>query len=163
MAWTGPGLDGDFLFVAPYDWKDNVFPIGDDQRVPVKTGNPARVPMPEREGQYEYRYFSSGGGGVLFRAAVSVLARGARVSAPASVAAGSAFEVEFSGPRDAEDRLFIAPVGSESERYPLGSEARQRAQGRSPAAVVGPVKPGVYEARYYSLNKGGLLRPRHSP
>ena len=157
VAWTGPGLDGDFLFVAPYDWKDNVFPMGDDQRVPVKTGNPARVPMPEREGQYEYRYFSSGGGGVLFRAAVSVLAPGARVSAPASVAAGSAFEVEFSGPRDAEDRLFIAPVGSELERYPLGSEARERAQGRSPAALVGPVKPGVYEVRYYSLNKGGLL------
>jgi Ca-activated chloride channel family protein len=157
VSWTGPGLDGDFLFVAPYDWEDNVYPMSDDQRVPVTAGNPARVPVPEREGQYEYRYFSSGGGGVLFRAALSVVAPGARVSAPASVVAGTAFQVEFSGPRDAEDRLFIAAGGSEAERYPLGSEATDRVQGTSPALLVAPVQPGSYEVRYYSLNKGGVL------
>lgn len=157
VAWTGPGLEGDFLFIAPYDWADDTYPMDKDLQVPASAGNPARLPVPEREGQYEYRYFSGSGGGVLFRSALNVLAPGAKVIAPASVVAGSAFDVEFTGPKDSEDRLFIAAAGSDLERYPLSDEARSRVQAGSPAALVAPAEPGDYEVRYYSLNKGGVL------
>ena len=157
VEWVGPNQPGDFLFVAPLDWGDNEFPLSDAEHVPLTVSGTARVQVPEREGSYEYRYFSAGGGGVLFRAPVLVVMPGARVSAPETVVAGDAFKVEFSGPRDKADRLFIAAAGSDPERYTLAGEAIRAVQRGSPALLVAPVHPGNYEVRYFSRDKGGLL------
>lgn len=157
VTWTGPGRPGDFLFVAPPAWDDDVFPMRDSEHVPVTGDGKARLTVPEREGQYEYRYYSAEGGGVLFRAPVLVTPPGASITAPERAEAGSAFTVEFNGPRDNEDRLFIATAGSDPERYPLASEAKEVVQRGGPATLVAPVNPGAYEVRYFSRDKGGML------
>lgn len=157
ITWTGPGEDGDFVFIAPADWAPNSYPLDQRQMAGVAGGSPLVLPAPEREGAYEYRYFSRGAGQALKSVPVAVALATASITAPETVAAGSVFEVEFRGPRVAGDRLFVAEPTMDANRYLLGPEAENAVSNGSPARLVAPAVPGSYDIRYFSVNKGGLL------
>ena len=157
VAWTGPAVPGDFIFIAPVGWNANQYPLGDDNRAYVERGSPVTLKVPESTGPHEYRYFSAGGGQALFTAPVEVVLHDAYVKGPGSAAAGSEISVEFKGPRVKGDRIFIAKATMAKNRYTLGGGATKAVSGGSPARLVAPARPGNYEIRYFSTEKGGLL------
>ena len=157
VAWSGPAVPGDFIFIAPVGWNANQYPIGGDGKASVKNGSPLSLKVPETNGPHEYRYFSAGGGRALFTAPVEVVLPDAFVKGPASAAAGSELRVDFRGPRIKGDRIFIAKASMAKNRYTLGSAATDAVNRGSPAKLVAPATPGDYEIRYFSTEKGGLL------
>ena len=157
VTWSGPAVPGDFIFIAPVAWNANQYPIGGNGKAPVENGSPISLNVPETNGPHEYRYFSAGGGRALFTAPVEVVLPDAFVKGPASAPAGSELRVDFRGPRIKGDRIFIAKTSMANNRYTLGKAATDAVNRGSPAKLVAPAKPGDYEIRYFSTEKGGLL------
>jgi Ca-activated chloride channel family protein len=157
VDWSGPGLPGDFLYIAPTEWRANEYPSRQSDRIGVEGGSPLSIPVPEREGHYELRYFSHGGGQALYSIPFEVGAAAAGLSVPTAVAAGATFEARFTGPKAEGDLIFVAPLDMDPNRYPISDDAKKAAAGPSPAKLVAPVAEGNYEVRYYSPNKGGTL------
>jgi Ca-activated chloride channel family protein len=157
IGWTGPGLSGDFLYIAPKEWRANEYPSRQEDRISVEKGSPLSIPVPEREGHYELRYFSHGGGQMLHAMPFEVVAAAAGLSVPAMVAAGASFDAVFTGPRAEGDMIFVAPPDLDRNRYPISDDAKKAAARPSPARLVAPVSEGDYEVRYYSPSKGGIL------
>lgn len=157
VSWSGPAVPGDFIFIAPVGWNAKQYPMGRDSKVSIEDGSPILLKAPKTNGPHEYRYFSAGGGRALFTAPVEVVLHEAFVKGPGSVVAGHEFSVDFNGPRNKGDRIFIARTSMAKNRYTLGSAATNAVKGGSPTKLVAPAKPGNYEIRYFSTEKGGLL------
>jgi len=75
---------------------------------------------------------------------VEVSLLSATLEAPEQVAAGSVFEVEWSGPDDARDYVTIVEVGTREGGFLNYAYTRQG----SPASITAPDELGVYELRY---------------
>lgn len=116
-------------------------------------GNPATLGAPVQAGEYEVRYYDDNDN-VIARKTITVTASQATLQAPASVAAGTAFTVPFSGP---EGSLEIYHA-SDSEG---GNDLSYAYTGwGNPAELTAPEAAGNYEIRYYDKpdnGKRGLL------
>lgn len=77
----------------------------------------------------------------------------ATLEAPASVPAGSNFEVKWEGPGNKHDYITVIEPEAESHRY--GNYAYTR--GGSPTTLRAPIDPGEYEVRYIAGGKGQVL------
>ena len=133
VAWEGPDATGDNIQIAPVggsylDWTY------------TKNGNPAKLTAPVAAGDYELRY--------VFRDRETILTRPVKItppnlalSAPASVKAGSTFEVTWDGPNANGDNVQIAPVGGGYLAYKYTSQG-------NPVSLTAPDTPGAYELRY---------------
>lgn len=80
----------------------------------------------------------------------------ATLDAPATVVAGTTFEVGWQGPDEHRDYVTIVPVGTEDGKY--GTFA-YTASG-NPASLWAPVEPGRYELRYQSDRVEGVAGRR---
>jgi Ca-activated chloride channel family protein len=68
----------------------------------------------------------------------------AALQAPATVVAGSRFEVRWQGPGSARDYVTVVPAGASDDQY---LDYAYAADG-SPSALTAPDAPGAYEVRY---------------
>ncbi|MEM7522705.1 MAG: VWA domain-containing protein [Pseudomonadota bacterium] len=153
---SGPLAPGDFVFIAPTQWKLNEYPGSNAER--FSPGALVQFRAPGQAGAFEYRYFSAANGVSLFSKPLRVVTEAAHVDVADGVAeAGSIVKVDFSGPRHPKDVLFITPSDTAGNRYSLEQKDRQAALSQAPASLVAPAAPGVYEVRYYSPDHGGLL------
>ena len=78
------------------------------------------------------------------------------LEAPASVAAGSKFEVRWSGPGDKQDWITIVKAGAADGEYLSYDYARNG----SPLTLTAPDEPGAYEIRYASDRVKGTFARR---
>jgi Ca-activated chloride channel family protein len=140
VAWTGPNNDGDYIYIAEPDMRDN------QQVAYVRTdrGNPGELRAPAEPGVYEARYVLNVDTQVIARATFEVTAATASVTPPASVEAGSAFTVDWTGPNNDGDYIYISEVGSRDNQQ----VGYQRTDLGNPAELTAPGEPGQYEARY---------------
>ncbi|MHB1351019.1 MAG: VWA domain-containing protein [Desulfobulbus sp.] len=140
ITWQGPNNDGDYLAIARAG-----APVADyDNYSYTRHGSPATLTAPGTAGSYEVRYIMAKDTVQLATAPVTVTPVSARVTAPASVAAGSEFEVQWEGPGNEGDYLTIVKPDADAGDY--GSYAYTR-EG-SPARLQAPEDPGSYEVRY---------------
>ena len=114
VEWSGPQNELDHLdFVTPGGEKMHrtVHVYQDDVVSPIK------MTAPEKPGTY-WVHYATHRGNELARDTFTVVAAEASVDAPAEVVAGSAFEVEWSGPQNELDHLdFVTPGGGEDASH----------------------------------------------
>lgn len=141
VAWTGPAAARDFISVDAPDMNDAQY----GAYVYTQQGSPAALTAPDAPGRYLVRYHSGDSGyRVLATHAVEVTERQVALTFPASVEAGGALSVEWSGPSYPREFISIDAVGASDREY--GTYAYASA---SPASLRAPDQPGSYVVRYH--------------
>ena len=115
--------------------------------------SPAELRAPEAPGEYEVHYYTHGKR-TLARGRFTVIEAHASVSAPETVVAGAAFPIDWSGPRNALDRLAIFNL----EGGGTFDSQRIRDRVASPTELTAPEQPGVYSIRYLTAEKNTLAK-----
>jgi hypothetical protein len=140
VRWTGPANERDYVAIGetaaggrPYlDYKY------------ARDGNPLKLSVPEKPGNYEVRYFLGVGDVILARQPLTVGGVTASLSAPAQVAAGANFNVTWTGPNNERDFVTLVKSGAAEksyERYEYTSKGKT-------LELTAPDVPGSYELRY---------------
>lgn len=81
---------------------------------------------------------------------------GATLDAPASVQAGGAVSVRWTGPNNANDTIRLAETGAAATKH----LARAYAGNANPVKLIAPDQPGEYEIRYVTGQAGKILVAR---
>jgi len=138
---TGTGNPREFVTVVPEGAREGQY----DAYVYVTGSGSLTLAMPARPGDYELRLCAAASPyKTLVAKPLQLLGASATVSAPASVAAGSTFEVKWTGPNNERD--YIA-VGETTPGGRLYLDYKYSRDG-SPLKLAAPEKPGNYEVRY---------------
>ncbi len=142
IAWTGPDAEQDFLSIAPPETP------GDEyiRWIPTSEGNPAQLSAPPDPGMFEVRYIRSLDDAILARHPFEVVEPVLELHVPKSVAAGTRFDVRWTGTARSGDFLTVAEVGSNAR----DSLDFSYASSGSPLRLAAPFEPGDYEVRYVS-------------
>ncbi|MFT3829145.1 MAG: hypothetical protein QM691_05490 [Opitutaceae bacterium] len=148
VTWEGPAAERDFIAVAQPQQKPDAWVA----QTVVKTGNPLRVRAPSTPGDYELRYVLWRGAKTLAAIPLTVIDVEAAVLPPASVKAGSVFEVRWEGPGYPEDFVAIA----RADQPPSASLYNMKLRPGIAAKIRAPKEAGTYEIRYV-LGRGFRL------
>src|SRR5699024_6402814 len=111
VIWDGPNAKHDYISVARPEAEDG------DQMNYVRTsgGNPLKLRLPDAPGRYEIRYVSMVDGPALPRHAIEAPAIKATLEAPATAAAGSVVDLQWTGPGYKHDYLAVSAVDSDDD------------------------------------------------
>jgi len=140
VNWDGPGHRRDFISIDAPDAKEREYgPYGHPHR-----GNPLTLTAPDAPGEYALRYHLGRQYTVIGTRPLVVKGSEATVGAPAQVAAGNTFPVEWTGPANPKDFITIVPADAAEGNYskyfyPSRAQANE---------LVAPDEPGDYEVRY---------------
>jgi len=149
VRWTGPEAEQDFLSVAGSGDADDQYL----SFVPAESGNPAHLRAPGVPGEYELRYVRAADGQVLARETFTVETSKISLEVPASVDAGTRFEVAWMGTSEEGDFVALTRLRTGIEEHldfaftNLGS----------PTTLAAPFQPGRYVVRYVSGVSGKVL------
>ncbi|MGH8166106.1 MAG: hypothetical protein ACREQ1_02640, partial [Woeseiaceae bacterium] len=107
--------------------------------------NPVTLTVPAMPGKYEVRYLAAASPyPTLARQALEVTDSVANLAAPATVAAGAEFSIEWTGPDNPRDFITIVPAGAAEGQY----DAYAYTNKGSPLTLRAPDQAGEYELRY---------------
>ncbi len=140
VHWKGPGNDGDYITIVPANAPEGNFL----SYKYTNSGNPVTLLAPVDPGAYEIRYVLAKSRATLARAGITVSPISASIESPASVAAGSSFEVHWKGPNYDGDYITIVLANAPDNTY---LSYAQTITG-SPVTLQAPKEPGAYEVRY---------------
>jgi Ca-activated chloride channel family protein len=142
VGWTGPDGDRDYVTIVAKGaerWTNESF-------VYTKDGSSGKLVAPITAGPYEIWYVTGVDSKTMARAPITVTPLAITLSAPASVAKSSQFEVAWTGPNGPSDYITIVPAGAADGTYTNYAYTRDG----SPARLTAPDAPGKYEIRYAS-------------
>jgi len=149
IDWTGPGVPGDRIAIAPAGAGDTVTVA----TVRVSAfGRAAIIDAPVVAGAYELRYIA-GETAVLARRPITVTAAAVTLSAAGPVAAGAPFTVTWTGPGGQFDEIRMTRVLDDVGH----AVARVRVIAGTDAMLVAPAEPGVYVLNYVAGSSGMVL------
>lgn len=140
VGWTGPNNRRDFITIVEVGADEGSFLSYSYTR----NANPAELTAPDGLGTYEIRYVLDSSDRTLASATIEVTAVSAELEGPESAAAGSQFEVSWSGPDNRRDFIALAEIGSEGNQYLSYAYTRNG----SPATLTAPDALGTFELRY---------------
>ncbi len=140
VDWTGPDYKNDYIAIAKVGAAHNSYV----NFTYTRKGKPLQLLMPAEAGDYEVRYIQDQGRTVLVREPITVTAVQASVEAPATAAAGSTVEVDWTGPDYKNDSIAIAKVGAAHNSYVNFTYTRKG----KPLQLLMPAEAGDYEVRY---------------
>ncbi len=142
ISWTGPDGPDDYVTLVEAGAAASVY----TDYFYTREGAEGELVAPIKEGRYELRYVSGQDGKVLATKTIEVTPYVVTLEVPVSVAAGTEFEVAWTGPNGPRDYITIVPAGS-----PIGTYLDyEYVSGGSPIKLVAPDEPGEYEVRYAS-------------
>jgi len=142
VSWTGPNGPGDYVTIVAAGaakWTN-------EEYFYTKNANPGKLVSPIETGAYELWYVAGAEAKTMVRRPITVTPFTVTLKAPDSVAKGSTFQVEWTGPNGPRDYITIVPAGS-----PVGTylDYAYTTDG-SPLSVTAPDVPGKYEIWYAS-------------
>jgi Ca-activated chloride channel homolog len=151
VAWTGPDNPGDYITIVPVGTEEGEW----NAWIYTADGNPCSMTAPVLPGDYEIRYSSElqSPNPTMAMTVITVVPAVITLNAPEAVAAGSSFEVEWTGPDGAQDYITIVPAGSDEGTY---MSYTYTASG-SPLSLDAPEESGDYEIRYLSDRVSGTF------
>jgi len=140
VKWTGPNNDRDYIAIGEttpggrtyLDYKYS------------RDGSPLKLTAPEKPGTYELRYILGVGDTIIARQLLTVGSVAATVTAPAQVAAGARFKVNWTGPNNPQDFVTLVKAGTREKTY----ERYAYTSGGNTLELTAPDVPGDYEIRY---------------
>jgi len=152
VEWSGPDNHNDFITIVATDAPDRSYLSYHYSR----SGNPATLRAPDDPGSHELRYVTGQASQVLARRPIQVTKVGATVTGPEQIGAGSAFEVEWTGPDNQRDFITIVATGAPDRSY---LSYRYSSSG-NPVSLSAPDDPGSYELRYVTGQASQVLARR---
>ncbi|NYT62588.1 VWA domain-containing protein [Alcaligenaceae bacterium] len=141
VAWTGPNNSGDYVTVVPQGAAQDAYTA----YARTASGPILKITAPAEAGEYEVRYVVDQSKRVLISIPMDLTEVSVSVSAPSSVAAGSTFSVEWTGPGNRNDFIEIVAHDAPVNAKPLN--ATRTSQG-SPLQMFAPGIAGQYHVRY---------------
>lgn len=137
VKWTGPGNARDYVG------------IGDSGQpylsyVYTRDGNTLTLNAPDKAGAYELRYFLASGNKVIASRPITVTSTSAKVTVPASIAAGASLKIGWDGPNNPRDFITIVKAGTPEKQY----QAYAYTSAGNPVEIRAPEQAGDYEVRY---------------
>ena len=138
---VGTGDPREFVTVVPEGAREGAY----HAYVYLTKPGDLKLAMPAKPGDYELRLCEAASPyKTMVAKPITLSAASASVSAPASVAAGAAVEVKWTGPNN--DRDYIT-IGETTPNGRLYLDYKYSGDG-SPLKLTAPEKPGNYEVRY---------------
>lgn len=140
VAWTGPNATGDYVTIVPAGttaWTDESYFY-------TTAGSPGTLVAPTDAGAFVLWYVSGSDSSVLARVAIAVTPFDGSFAAPASVVAGTAFQVGWKGPNGPQDYVTIVRKGTKN----WTNESFFYTHGGNPGQLVAPLKAGAYQLWY---------------
>ncbi len=156
IFWTGPAGKGDYVDIVPADYKK----IGGELTYAYTRnsddGESLELKAPTQAGAYQVRYVLTGAGAksVIATQAFSVTAAEGSVAVPASVPAGSAMQVQWTGPAGEGDYVDIVPADHKSIGGELTYFYTKNSAADEPDELKAPAKAGDYQVRYILKGAG---------
>jgi Ca-activated chloride channel homolog len=142
VTWTGPNGPNDYVTIVAVGtakWTNEPYFY-------THTANPGQLVAPTTAGAFELWYVTGSDGKAMAKRPITVTPLVITLKAPASVAKGTQFEVEWTGPNGPSDYITIVPIGSKAGTY---ASYAYTANG-SPATIKAPDTAGKYEIWYAS-------------
>ena len=150
FSWVGPNGPADYLTIVEKNADDGVY----TGYVYTNRGAELSLVAPIKQGDYEIRYQSERGGvGVIGRFPVEVLEVEIRMDAPAKVAAGKPFGIDWVGPNGPSDYITVVTADRPDGQY----GAYVYTSKGSTVSLVAPIESGSHELRYQSDRVGGVF------
>jgi Ca-activated chloride channel family protein len=149
VAWKGPNGPQDYVTIVPKNAKRWT----DESYFYTHNGNPGKLVAPIKAGAYQLWYVTGRQGKIKQRENITVTPLSITLSAPASVAPGSDFQVTWTGPDGPQDYITIVPAGSKAGTY---ASYAYTATG-NPVTITAPTAPGDYEIWYASDRTPGTF------
>ncbi len=141
IAWQGAADARDFITIVTRDT-----PEGRYAQYEYTRQSPVTLTAPQQPGEYELRFLSAATPyPTLARAPITIVDAKATLTAPATVAAGASFAVEWTGPNN--EREFIALVKADAAEGTYSGPYDYMREG-SPLTLRAPDVAGDYELRY---------------
>jgi len=142
VTWEGPDGTGDMVAFAPEGAPAETFM----STAFTVWGSSLELVAPVQPGTYEVRYLSGSERSVLASVPVTVTEPTVELRAPAEVASGAVFTVEWTGPDGAGDYVALARPGAPDWEY-----LNVAFTDWGPTLeLTAPEEPGSYEIRYFS-------------
>jgi hypothetical protein len=137
IKWTGPANERDFVG------------LGDSGRpyynyAYTRDGKTLKLTAPDKAGTYELRYFLGVGNKVIASRPITVTGNSAKVTVPASIAAGANLKITWEGPNNPRDFITIVKAGTPERQY----KAYAYTSTGNPVQILAPDQAGDYEVRY---------------
>ena len=146
VKWSGPDNPRDYVA------------IGNAARAYItyaytNAGNPVSLVAPDQAGEYELRYILAEGDTVIGTRPIVIGGVTATVVGPATVAAGSKFQVKWTGPDNPRDFVTLVKAGTPDRQYgPYAYTSKG-----SPLELRAPDTAGAYEIRYLTAQSYATL------
>ena len=144
IDWTGPANEYDYITIV-----ETGTPEGrhGDRAYVEDSASSVTMRAPDQAGAWEVRYVSGGDAATLARAGIEVDTPDAALDAPASVGAGSAFDIAWTGPDSEGDFLTIVEPDTPEGRHGDREDVEDT---DGIVTMRAPDAPGTWELRYLS-------------
>ncbi len=147
VTWTGPDNARDFITLVKAGTREQTY----DRYAYTSKGSPLELTAPDVPGAYELRYATGQSYTTLARAAITVGAVTATLTAPPQAVAGETFKVSWMGPDNARNFITVVPKGAAESTY--SSAYFYTTPRNNPGNLVAPLAPGEYEVRFSTGEK----------
>lgn len=147
VEWRNGVHPRDYVTIVPADAP----PEASGSYVYIGSESSGELEAPAETGAYEIRYLLSASDTSIASAPIEVVEKAVTVTAPESVTAGTAFEVEWSDVVHPRDYVTVVEAGAPQDAYTDYVYVGEQRSGSLPA----PGEPGAYEVRYV-LNENRL-------
>ncbi len=140
VAWTGPNAPADYVTIVAAGtttWTDESYFY-------TSAGSPGMLVAPTDAGAYVLWYVSGNDDSVLARVAIAVTPFTGSFAAPATVVAGTKFDVGWKGPNGPQDYVTIVHKGAKH----WTNESFFYTHNGNPGPLVAPIKAGDYQLWY---------------
>jgi Ca-activated chloride channel family protein len=151
VNWIGPNNTGDYVTImlaSKRKWNGESYFY-------TYVGTPRQLLSPTTPGAYELRYIDGASRKVKARRPITVTAFVGSLSGPDSVAAGTEFSVDWTGPGSPGDYVTIEPVGATTW---AGESYFYAYSGSHPGRLTAPLTGGPHELWYVAGDKTVMLR-----
>lgn len=149
VTWEAIEAPGDYITIVPAASREGTY----ESYFYTAVGPTGTMVAPMTDGDYEIRYVSGLDAATMAASTIVVNPLEITIEAPAAVAAGSDFEVTWTGPDGPSDYLTIVAAGAAEAAY---LDYAYTTEG-SPLTLTAPEEPGAYEIRYRTDRLGGVF------
>ena len=149
VAWNGPNGPQDYVTIVASGaekWTNESFFY-------TTAGSPSKLTAGITAGAYEIWYVIGNDDAVQSKRPITVTAMAITLTAPATVARKSTFQVAWTGPNGPQDYITIVPAGSPEGTY----QSYAYTQNGSPVTITAPDTAGNYEIWYASDRVAGTF------
>lgn len=142
VTWTGPDNAADYITIVPAGADQGQFTTYFN----TSGGSSGTLVAPLEDGDYEIRYVDGQTAATVASTAIVVLPYEITLEAPVEVAAGTEFDVTWTGPDGPGDYITVVPAGAAEGQYTTYFTTDSGASGTLVAGMEG----GDNEVRYVS-------------